>query len=403
MLVERIRNLAPSRLASPAPRARRSFRIDPSVESLESLVLRSGVPSDFDGDGKADAMVFDKTSSAYIITLSANNSAPQVVQIGNPAHDIIPVSGDFDGDSRADFAVYDKTVATFFVKTAANPNVTSITSQIGDPTHTAGIDPVPKDFTGDGKTDFAIFDRVVSAFFVKDASNPGPTIFASQIGNPQHAASIVPGPADFDGDGKADFAIYDKTVATFFVKYATNPNAAVAAESQVGDPNHAGSIVPVQADYDGDGKVDFAIYDRAVATYYVKYAVAPTQLGVASQIGDPGHASSITPEIGDFDGDKKSDFAIFDRVVSTYFVKTATNPNAAIAGGSQIGDVNHINGIAVVPGDYDGDGKLDYGIYDKNVGSFFVKLATNPNAAVAGQANLGVLSHLNITYPEAIV
>jgi FG-GAP-like repeat len=64
-----------------------------------------------------------------------------------------------------------------------------------------------------------------------------------------------PVPADYDGDGKADLAVYSSTGAWSIVRSSDGGNTVVGW----GGP----SWTPVVADYDGDGRADIAVYNSA--------------------------------------------------------------------------------------------------------------------------------------------
>jgi len=376
------------------------MRARPSVERLEGILLLSAVANDFNGDGRADFVAFDRSTATYTVAYSSDPGTAIRVQVGNPRHTIIPVPGDYDGDGRVDFAVYDATVGTFFVKLARDPTVVGISAQLGDPTHSDSIVPVPADYSGTGRTDFAVFDRTTSTYLVKFSSNPGVLALTSQIGDPAHSSSIVPVPADYTGDGRADFGIYDRTVATYFVKSATDPGG-LAIAAPVGDPSHANSNDPVPADYSGTNRTDFGVFDRTTATYYVNYASNPGALALTSQIGDPGHVSSIVPVPADYTGGGRADFAIFDKVASIYYVKSAANPGA-LALVSAIGDRAHASGIDPIPADYSGDGRADFAIQDATVATDFVKYSTAPNT-LALVAQVGSPARDNLPIANANV
>ena len=62
----------------------------------------------------------------------------------------------------------------------------------------------------------------------------------------------IPGPADFDNDGKADPAVFRPSTGTWFIQRSSDSGTTIVQFGANGD-------VTVAADYDGDGRADFAI------------------------------------------------------------------------------------------------------------------------------------------------
>ena len=65
----------------------------------------------------------------------------------------MPLSADFDGDSKADLVVYRPSTGEWLVKSSVNNYSDSTTYQWGLP----GDLPIAGDFDGDGRTDLVVF------------------------------------------------------------------------------------------------------------------------------------------------------------------------------------------------------------------------------------------------------
>jgi uncharacterized delta-60 repeat protein len=236
------------------------------------------------------------------------------------------------------------------------------------------------DFDGDGKDDMAVF-RPSEKIWYLNRSTAGFT--AAQFG----LSTDIPVAADYDNDGKADIAVF-RDGAWYWLRSSDsvfayrisgeagdipqphygNPTSFVvfrpsAAKFHVQQPFGSLQIVefrdmtllptdkPVIADYDGDGRSDLAVF-RNGNWYFMESSHLATrhyQFGLA---GDK-------PVIGDFDGDLRNDFAVFRPSNGTWYIQKSTEGFYAVKWG--------LAEDLPVPADYDGDGKTDIAVYRNGV------------------------------------
>lgn len=113
----------------------------------------------------------------------------------------------------------------------------------------------------------------------------------------------MPVPADYDGDGKADLAVWRRDDGTWYILQSSNG----ALNSQQWGSTED---IPQLGDYDGDHKNDLAVFRPSDGTWYILKSTGGVDGPQWGQAGD-------VPAPGDYNGDGKTDVAVFRANPST--------------------------------------------------------------------------------------
>lgn len=189
----------------------------------------------------------------------------------------------------------------------------------------------PFDWDGDRKADIAVFRPSTGDWFIQKSTDG--TVGIMNWG--QSRDKIVP--ADYDGDGRYDAAVYRDGM--WYVRRSSNGSHLISQFGLTGDK-------PVPSDYDNDGKADLSVF-RAGNWYTTQSSngeVKTKQFGSADD----------TPIPADFDRNRRSDVAVYRG--GTWYVQYEEGlPMATLQFGSAADKV--------VPADYDGDRQADHAVF----------------------------------------
>jgi hypothetical protein len=191
--------------------------------------------------------------------------------------------------------------------------------------------PVPADYNGDGHEDVAVFRTSNRMWYISTTGN----FSFGETGD-------LPVPGDYNGDGRDEIAVFRPSNGTWYISSLGNYTF-----GQTGD-------IPIPADYNGDGRDDIAVFRPSNGTWYIS-----TRGNFA--YGESGD----TPLPADYNGDGSADIAVFRPSNGTWYISTRGN--------FVFGQNNDI----LVPGDYNGDGSADIAVFRPSNGTWYISTRGN--------------------------
>jgi hypothetical protein len=223
------------------------------------------------------------------------------------------------------------------------------------------------EFDGDERADIVVWRPGDGTWYIVNSSGGYSPSSARTIAWGSGSLGDVPVAGDFDGDGLSDVAVWRPGTGIWYVRtsgsfYSASGDLLIQWGSGVYDD------VPVPGDYDGDGRTDPAVWRPGTGTWWVRTSSTNYTAYLSLQWG-AGWLLDV-PVPGDYDGDGRTDPAVWRPGSGYWYIATSsTNYAQRLSfqwGTGSLGDVP-------VTGDYDGDGRTDLTVWRPGEGMWYVR------------------------------
>jgi len=235
------------------------------------------------------------------------------------------------------------------------------------------INPVMGDFNGDALSDLGLHNSDTGAWEICISQKGVFTAAVEWLTGFGASKDWIPVGGDFDGDGKTDIGIYNNTTGELKVALSDGTKFTPQAAAWLTFSGASYSWIPFTGNFNGDKFTDFGVYNKDTGEWKIA-------LGTGAGFGDfttwlTGFGGSdYTPLTGDFNGDGLTDICIFNKTAGEF--KIAFSNTKTFVATQNAWATNYAADKDPIIADFNNDGLTDIGYFDKASGKWYYAINT---------------------------
>jgi|GEM_PF-2916618 len=299
----------------------------PKTFTIE-IVVHEFKGFDFQGGGSgASDLVVYQEASGNWAIKNLLSAYATNLVFGGVGYQAVP--GDYSGDGITEMGVYRQASGSWYAWQVGAESLQTLEMKTWIGTGYTGV---PGDYDGDGKVDPCVYLET-NGLWMMLMSGSGYQQLSWLFGGLGYAALRA---GDYDGDGKVDPSVYHRVSGLWMLRLSGT------SYSDVSGTFGGSGFISVPTDYDGDGITDPAIYETGSGRWYILPSTTLTSQGYSTsmyQFGGPAISATLVPAPGDYDGVGGADLGLYDPTTGCWYISTMGG--VLIAWGYPLGGIGY--------------------------------------------------------------